>query len=199
MLRPLLTIITFIAFLWTGALVAFVHRIPSEPQDNSEGTADVIVVLTGGELRVAHGFRRLEEGKARILFISGVGRKVKRRELLSAFASPELREAILAEPERLQLDYEASNTQSNAVETARFIHEHAYHSLRLITAGYHMPRSLLECRLLMPDVAIIPDPVLPTAFRRDQWWKDAATRHIVLSEFHKFWAVRFRAWGGLIQ
>ena len=198
MFRALLSILTFAAFLWTGGLVAFVHNIPVASHAPNTKT-DAIVVLTGGDLRVAYGFRKLEEGAAGTLFISGVGEGVKRKELLAAFASPALRRALAAEPERLALDYAASDTQSNAIETAKFIHERGYKSIRLVTAGYHMPRSLLECQLLMPQVAIVADPVSPEAFRRDRWWQHETTRRIILSEFHKFWLVRVRAWSGQEQ
>lgn len=195
MFRALLSLIVLCAFLWIGALVAFVHSIPSHTKD-ADAPTDAIVVLTGGDLRVAYGFSKLGEGVAKTLFISGVGQGVKREELLATYASPELREQLQREPERLELDYNASNTQRNASETAKFIHKRQYRSIRLITAGYHMPRSLLEYKLLMPQVAIIADPVSPEAFRRDRWWQHETTRRIVLSEFHKFWLVRLRAWIG---
>lgn len=195
MFRALLSLIVFLAFLWTGALVAFMHNIPTVSPDPAAKT-DAIVVLTGGELRVAYGFEKLAQGLAQTLFISGVGKKVTRHELLHAFASPALREELELHPDRLALDYAANNTQSNAVETARFIRERGYKSMRLITAGYHMPRSLIECRLLMPDVTIVADPVSPDAFRRDSWWQHKTTRRLVLYEFHKLWLVRLRVLTG---
>lgn len=195
MLRPLLTILAFMAFLWAGALVAFMHTIPEHTAQPDTKT-DAIVVLTGGELRVAYGFSKLQEGLAETLFISGVGEGVKRRELLAQFASPALRRELEEHPEHLVLDYAASNTQSNAIETAKFIHERGYKSIRLVTAGYHMPRSVLECRLLMPEVEIVADPVSPESFRRDRWWQHKTTRRLMLAEFHKYWLVRLRSWIG---
>lgn len=195
MLRLLLSFITLLAFLWTGALVAFVHGIPLEAKYPDVRT-DAIVVLTGGDLRVQHGFEKLEQGLAKTLLISGVGQGVKREELLKQFASPKLRQALNKNPERLVLDYAASDTQSNAFETAKFVRKRKYESLRIVTAGYHMPRSMLECKILMPDVAMLADPVSPESFRRDEWWKHENTRRLVLAEFHKFWLVRLRAWVG---
>ena len=43
-------------------------------------------------------------------------------------------------------------------------------SLRLVTANYHMPRSLLEFRRAMPALHIVPHPVFPDNFKRDDWW-----------------------------
>lgn len=195
MFRALLTLAVFLAFLWTGALVAFVHSIPVV-SDAPDARTDAIVVLTGGDLRVSHGFDKLGQGLAKTLFISGVGKQVKRDELLQGFASPELRAELQSDPDRLVLDYAANNTQSNAVETAKFIHARGYKTIRLITAGYHMQRSIIECRLLMPDVTIVSDPVSPDAFRRDRWWQHETTRRIVLYEFHKLWLARLRALTG---
>lgn len=195
MFRALLSIASLVAFLWAGALVAFVHDIPADsPYEHTR--TDAIVVLTGGDLRVERGFKTLGNGLAQTLFISGVGEGVKREELIATYAPPALQRQLTARPEKLVLDYAANDTQSNAIETAKFIHEGGYTSIRLITAGYHMPRSMLECEMLLPDVLIIPDPVSPEAFRRDRWWQHENTRRIVLSEFHKFWLVRLRAWIG---
>ena len=40
-----------------------------------------------------------------------------------------------------------------------------FHSLRLVTASYHMPRSMLEFARAMPDIAIVPNPVFPEFMR----------------------------------
>jgi len=70
--------------------------------------------------------------------------------------------------------------------------EHHYTSLRLVTANYHMRRSLLEFSALMPDFTIIPEPVLPGNFQREQWWRHPASRALVLSEYHKYIATWLR-------
>lgn len=189
MFRVLLSFVMLVAFLWTAGLVAYVNMIPSESKDPLAVT-DAIVVLTGGEGRVQYGFHLLEQEKARTLFISGVGAGVTRDDLLTAYASEALKRSI---GDNLVLDHAASNTKSNAEQTALFMQEHGYRSMRLVTAGYHMKRSLLECHLLMPDVTIVPDPVSPVAFRRDQWWRDATTRKLILSEYHKYGLVLLRA------
>lgn len=188
MFRVLLSFVMLAAFLWTAGLVAYVNMIPTETKDPLAVT-DAIVVLTGGEGRVQYGFHLMEQGKAKTLFISGVGTGVTQAELLKAFATEELKRTI---GDNLVLDHAASNTKSNAEQTAMFMHERGYRSMRLVTAGYHMKRSLLECRLLMPDVHIVPDPVSPVAFRRDQWWRDTTTRKLVLSEYHKYGLVLLR-------
>lgn len=192
MFRFLLTVSVFLAFGWVVGLVAFVHTIPTT-SPMPEAVTDTIVVLTGGELRVDYGFRLLAQKKAQSLFISGVGEGVTVRDLLQQGALPEMRRKVAANPDIVTLDYAASDTHSNAEETQKFMRLRGYRSMRLVTAGYHMPRSFLEFRLLMPDITIVPDPVTPPNFRRDQWWRHDTTRRLLLSEYHKTWAVRLRA------
>jgi uncharacterized SAM-binding protein YcdF (DUF218 family) len=192
MFRFLLSLLVFLAFGWTVGLVAFVHTIPAESA-SPEVVTDTIVVLTGGELRVDYGFKLLAGEKARSLFISGVGKGVTVRDLLRANALPSLAKKVSENPGIVTLDYAASDTHHNAEETEKFMRLRGYQSMRLVTAGYHMPRSLLEFRLAMPDVEIVPDPVTPPNFRRDQWWRHDTTRRLLLSEYHKTWAVRARS------
>jgi len=35
----------------------------------------------------------------------------------------------------------------------------------VVTAGYHMPRALLELRRALPEAALVPHPVVPSALR----------------------------------
>ena len=39
--------------------------------------------------------------------------------------------------------------------------QRGYHSLRLVTGGYHMPRSLLEFSEALPEAEVVPHPVFP--------------------------------------
>ena len=90
------------------------------------------------------------------------------------------------------LGHEADDTQGNALETAAWMDESGYRSLRLVTATYHMPRSLLEFRQVLPDAEIIPHPVFPTNFRRNDWWRWPRSASLVASEFNKYLVARVR-------
>jgi uncharacterized SAM-binding protein YcdF (DUF218 family) len=59
-------------------------------------------------------------------------------------------------------------------------------SLRLVTANYHMPRSLLEFGRAMPDVAIVPNPVFPGISRDKRWWLRPASLALALIEYDKY-------------
>lgn len=181
----LLTVVMGGAILWSAALVWFIQTLPSSGTPYTV-TTDAIVALTGGNGRVEHGLEALAEGAAPVLLVSGVGRHVTLPQLLLAHAKPETRARIRARDGEIVLDYIASSTNSNASETAAFVTERKVTSIRLVTAGYHMRRSLLEFRAAMPNVVLVPDPVFPTEFRRDEWWRHANTRRLMFSEFHKY-------------
>lgn len=146
-----------VAFLaWGVGLALFAAALPTRILDNQTVT-DAIVVLTGGSGRVPAGLDLLSAGMGRTLFLSGVGADVTLNDLdaTSAITVPgPLRERVV-------LGHAAVDTIGNAHETARWMAACGYRSLRLVTAAYHMPRSLVEFRAVMPEVLVIPNPVFP--------------------------------------
>ena len=141
--------------LWLGGLAWFAGELPREVADSTT-QSDAIVVLTGGSGRLRQGLDLLAQGQAKKLFVSGVYHGVDVRELLAIVQdSPQELECCVA------LGYEADNTRGNAIETAQWIREQGYGSLRLVTASYHMPRSLKEFRHALPTSTIIPHAVFP--------------------------------------
>jgi uncharacterized SAM-binding protein YcdF (DUF218 family) len=161
-------------------LVWFAEAIPAQPPDRGE-TTDAIVVLTGGPLRLKEGFDLLTEGRARKMLVSGVNRGIDLPELLRVAGSATLSVACCVE-----LGYVAGNTAGNADETRAWMSKEGFTSLRLVTANYHMPRSLLEFRRAMPAVHIVPHPVLPDNFKRDDWWQWRGTLHLIAVEYNKY-------------
>lgn len=84
------------------------------------------------------------------------------------------------------LGYSAGNTRGNAAETAAWMAAENFRSLRLVTANYHMPRSLLEFTRAMSGLTIVPHPVFPDGFKRRDWWRWPGTTHLVASEYTKY-------------
>ena len=125
---------------------------PSVPPVHADG----IVVLTGGEDRLATAFEMLDERRADQLLISGVPADVTLRDVE--------RSAQLARPpaaSHVTLGHRALTTVGNADETALWVASHRIRSLIVVTAGYHMPRALLELSRAMPDVTLYPMRVQP--------------------------------------
>ena len=55
-----------------------------------------------------------------------------------------------------------------------------------------MPRALAELSHQLPDVALIPYPVVSDRLRIEPWWSNGATTRLVLSEYLKYLAAKVR-------
>jgi uncharacterized SAM-binding protein YcdF (DUF218 family) len=155
--RTLVWLATGAIALWLGGFGWFVAALPSSDQPlEPVRPTDAIVVLTGGERRLPEGMRLLAAGKAKQLLVTGVNERVGLDQVLSLAddAPPELSCCIT-------LGYRALSTAGNAEEASHWMEENGFRTLRLVTAYYHMARSLLEFRERMPDVTIIAHPVFP--------------------------------------
>ena len=58
--------------------------------------------------------------------------------------------------------------------------------MRLVTATYHMPRSLLEFREAMPGAEILPHPVFSRNFRQSDWWQWRGSALLLAKEYNKY-------------
>ena len=168
------------AVAWLAGLLWFATGLPSSVAE-PERVTDAIVVLTGGSGRVHRGLQLLAEKRAKKLFISGVYRGVDVQELLRiSQRSPSDLECCIA------LGYEADSTRGNARETASWMREQSLRSLRLVTAAYHMPRSLLEFHRVLPGAEIVPHPVFPEHVKQRDWWRWPGSASLIASEYSKY-------------
>jgi uncharacterized SAM-binding protein YcdF (DUF218 family) len=169
--------------LWAGGLVWFVHISLSIMPDPTIDT-DAIVVLTGGRLRLEAGLDLLGAGRAQKLFVSGVNPHVDRVELMrvTGHAGGDL--------SRVVIGHDADNTLGNARETAGWMQQEGYRSLRLVTSWYHMQRSLLEFERAMPNTVIVAEPVFAGHIEGGEHWLDVAL--LTLSEYDKYLATLVR-------
>lgn len=165
--------------VWVGGLFVFAEALPGKAEQ-SDARTDAIVVLTGGSGRVAEGLDLLAADKGRKLFVSGVYKGVDVKSLIQTS-----RRAPGVLEDRVGIGT-AEDTIANAVETAQWIREQNFHSLRLVTGAYHMPRSLLEFRQALPDVEIVPHPVFPEHVKQNEWWAWPGTAALVASEYNKY-------------
>jgi uncharacterized SAM-binding protein YcdF (DUF218 family) len=86
------------------------------------------------------------------------------------------------------LGYQATDTLGNAGETAEWMRQQGFHSLRLVTAWYHMRRSLLEFERAMPEIEIVPHPVFPDQIAHEHWWARRETAALLVTEYGKYLA-----------
>ncbi len=212
-LRFLVGTLALLVGLWGGGFVWFAATLPRHVADVTSRT-DAIVVLTGGSARLSTGIALLQGGLSRKLFISGVHPGVEINEIWrlagppspsfpspsspSPSSSPELLDpgaAPVSFPpltDAIVLGYNAGDTIGNATETAQWIAEHRLGSLRLVTAAYHMPRSLLEFHHAMPEATIIPHPVFPLSVKSREWWRRPGTALLLAGEYTKYLAAIVR-------
>jgi uncharacterized SAM-binding protein YcdF (DUF218 family) len=184
--RRLLLLFLLLGLVWVIGLVAFVTRIPHEGDVDLTAT-DAAVVLTGGCERLEAGLELLATGHAKKLLISGVNKNV---DIATLLASLNPAEVPKLPPETIAcciaLGYSAEDTRGNAVETADWMRQQRFKSIRLITAAYHMPRSMLEFHRAMPGVQVLPYPVFPRQVRQEGWWRWPGTTNLLIREYNKY-------------
>ena len=173
---------------WAVGLFIFVECIPAHmPGNNVAVQADAIVVLTGGRGRVDRGTELLATGAGRRMLISGVGGNVATGDLIaSGHLTTDKLDCCVT------LGRAARNTRENALEAAGWLSGKEAMRLRLVTADFHMPRSLLEFRARLPQATIMPEPVTSENVRLDQWWRWPGTALLLVREYNKYLAARTR-------
>lgn len=143
-------LVAALVLLWALGFAVFAVSLPGPAGDE---TTDGIVVLTGGPGRVARGLQLLSQGKAKRMLVSGVDRRVRAADLAATYSIPS---GMLT---RIDLGSSAVDTRSNAQETARWIADHQYRSIRLVTTDWHMRRARYELRQVLSGVHVVRDSV----------------------------------------
>jgi len=150
--------------------------------------ADGIVALTGGSLeRLSTGMDLLAQGRGRRLLISGVNPKV---------TDVELEKALAANPDLFRCCVDigrfAEDTLGNAAETAAWARRNGFNVLIVVTDDYHMPRSLAELRLALPQAELVAYPVATHVTRPGSWQRDVGAALRLGSEYVKYLIIRGR-------
>lgn len=137
---------------WAAGFLLFWATLgkPLDPATKTDG----IVVLTGAPGRIDRGLSLLREKAAKRMLVSGVDRNVKPHELAVQYREKKLFKCCI------DLGWQAVNTVSNAQETAEWVRDNKYKTIRLVTSDWHMPRAQLElAHLLGPGIELVGDPV----------------------------------------
>jgi uncharacterized SAM-binding protein YcdF (DUF218 family) len=175
----LLKVILFVALVYVGGFLLFVATLPRAPEGPVK--ADGIVTLTGGDARLDAAVALLEHGAGKRLLISGANKAITKDELKTLSDGGKRFDCCA------DIGYAAEDTYGNAEEAAAWVAQHHFKSIILVTAGYHMPRSLRLFHSLMPDVTLIPYPVEPPNVDLSKWWQPH-TLHLLHNEFLKYMA-----------
>lgn len=174
-----LTVIAGLAVLYVAGFLVFVLTLPHA---QAAPHADGIVALTGGNARLDAAVALLEQGAGRRLLITGVHPTTTKAEL-----------RVLSHGGRrfdccTDLGRAAADTRGNAQEAAMWAHDHRYKSLIVVTASYHMPRSMTEFAAAMPEEKLVPYPVQPADAHLAGWWHDPTALHLLHNEYAKYLA-----------
>jgi uncharacterized SAM-binding protein YcdF (DUF218 family) len=168
---------------FTSFITGLTRQQPSQLR-----AADGIVALTGGSERISEAFDLLADGMGKRLLITGVNLATSGNALSAEAGSGDTTLLKCC----VDLDRNALNTVGNAIEAARWVHERKFHSLIVVTSNYHMPRSLLELRRVLPETELVAYPVVNPNLHLEQWWQDGGSLRLVVSEYLKFLGARLQ-------
>lgn len=168
------------AAMFFGGFLLFCNMLLSEAP-GSINRADGIVALTGGEARIPVAVKLLAKRHGRRLLISGVNPSTRLDELASL--TPNSKNWFNC---CIDLGREAQNTIGNAEEAREWAQRRQFHSLIVVTASYHMPRSMAELRRALPDTVLVPYPVKPRNLHVHSWWAYPGTLQLLMVEYVKF-------------
>jgi uncharacterized SAM-binding protein YcdF (DUF218 family) len=168
-------LVFIVGFGWFANQISHLET-PSDPPG-----ADAIIVLTGGQFRLDAALDLLRTGKGRRLLISGVNPVARDSELKAVMGADDKLFSCCIDIDRAAID-----TIGNAAESAKWVNEHAYDSVILVTNNYHMPRSLLEMRRLLKTTDLRPYPVVNSRLDDGSWLVKPDAVRVLFTEYTKF-------------
>jgi uncharacterized SAM-binding protein YcdF (DUF218 family) len=165
----------------------FAEHVSLLTQPANMRAADGIIVLTGGQSRIGAAIDLLKSGKGKRLLISGVNPHSGRRALREVTGGDKQLFTCCVD-----IDHEAVDTIGNAEQSAKWVAEHDYGSVILVTNNYHMPRSLLEMHRLLPTASVEPYPVVNSRLDDGSWLTKPAAVRVLATEYVKYLAALAR-------
>ena len=171
------------ALLFVGGFALFATHVSELTTPENPAAADAIIVLTGGQSRIDAALDLLKSGKGERLLISGANPSSGREALRAATgADKQLFKCCV------DIDHAALDTIGNAEESAKWVEQHAYSSVILVTNNYHMPRSLLEMHRLLANARLDPYPVVNSRLDGGGWMVKPDALRVIFTEYLKYLA-----------
>ncbi len=171
-------ILLAVVVAYVAGFLVFVATLPQGQPGRLR--ADGIVALTGGTERLDAATALFESGVGKRLLITGVHPTTTKLALKSLVHGGRRFDCCA------DLGFQATNTHGNAVEAAQWARAHGYRSLVVVTAAYHMPRSLAEFSARMPHVKLIAYPVESDSLNVRGWWHSPVAFTVLQSEYAKY-------------
>lgn len=151
-MRVIRRLLALIVIAWALGFVSFASALP---QPAPAGRTDAIVVPTGGGGRIQRGLDLLQAGAADKMLVSGVDMNVTPAEFAAEYDVPDAQMECC-----VTLGFAALDTRGNARETAKWMEQNRFSSMRLVTSDWHMRRVALELANQLPaGVVVLRDGV----------------------------------------
>jgi uncharacterized SAM-binding protein YcdF (DUF218 family) len=153
-----------LVLLYALGFVFFAFTLGKPAAANAAPT-DAAVVLTGGKGRIEHAGAVLRAGKARRLLIAGADPLVTKPDIARRLGGD--RNLLKC---CVDLGSESVDTRTNAEEAGRWLGQHHFRSVRLITSDWHMRRAryefdrVLDSRYQLETDAVQTEPGFLTLF-----------------------------------
>jgi uncharacterized SAM-binding protein YcdF (DUF218 family) len=131
-------LVSFVVLLYAVGFVLFAFTL-GRPAPATAAATDAAVVLTGGSGRIEHAVDVVRDGKAKRLLVAGADPSVTKADLTRRI--PDSGKLIKC---CVDLGSESVDTRTNAEEAQRWLSQHRFQSVRLITSDWHMRRARYE-------------------------------------------------------
>lgn len=188
--RAVLLVLMLAGAIVVAGFLRFADKVAAlEPPGDPR--ADAIVVLTGGPQRIEQGLALLRSGAGERLLISGVHPTTSGSQIRKLTqSSSALFECCV------DIGHDAIDTIGNANETARWISDHGYERVLVVTTNYHMPRSLLELRRSDAKTRFLSYPIVNSDLKNNNWLSEPLVLRPIVSEYIKYSLAKLRDLAG---
>jgi uncharacterized SAM-binding protein YcdF (DUF218 family) len=187
--------------LWLGGLGWFIAQVPVSG-DLSVDDAETVIILTGGSMRVQEGMAVFAAKQSKKVLISGIGTGVTMQDILSMaegdvaffaaeddFVDSHQHDDVVHDEQenmvQMVLGSMATSTFTNAYESKIFMDLNHFTSATIVTSNYHVPRTKMIFRHVMPKYKFDYHPVYSWGLLNADGLDYKAFR-VIMREYNKY-------------